>query len=64
MIKFSCDYYLKIGKWHKNNFIVGTDSGKFDWMKVRTREGDIMQCRFYEQLDNTSEEIGRECNIM
>ena len=44
--------------------ILGTDSGKFDWMKVRTREGDIMQCRFYEQLDNTSEEIGRECNIM
>ena len=44
--------------------ILGTDSGKFDWMKVRTREGDLMQCKFYEQLDNQSEEIGRECTIV
>ena len=52
-------------KWEKSQFfILGTDSGKFDWMKVRTREGDLMECKFYEQLDNRSEEIGRECTIV
>ena len=45
------------------NYISGTDGGKFDWMKVRSREGDIMECKFYEVLDNNSEEIGRECTI-
>jgi len=51
------DFFMEI-------YHTGTDSGKFDWMKVRTREGDLMQCKFYEQLDNQSEEIGRECTIV
>ena len=60
-----CNLTLRVDRLFINtSVILGTDSGKFDWMKVRTREGDLMQCKFYEQLDNQSEEIGRECTIV
>ena len=42
----------------------GTDSGKFDWMRVNTREGDMLECKFFEQLDNDSHETGRECIVV
>ena len=63
--KILCNSTLRAEQLFINTCLIsGTDSGKFDWMKVRTREGDLMQCKFYEQLDNQSEEIGRECTIL
>ena len=64
-MQYTSNLTLRVDRLFINtSVILGTDSGKFDWMKVRTREGDLMQCKFYEQLDNQSEEIGRECTIV
>ena len=46
------------------HFVPGLDGGKFDWVKVGTSGGDIMQCNFYMFLDGDMQEVGSECKLV